>query len=129
MASSKHHSVSVHGKETRSAFIFHKPGNNTSVIFTAAFTVGRYSISERVRFSLCKVCFPSHLKVVWIHLKIIIIITNLLPTLPGRSVGKIIFVPSLLSFAIYLTYLRAYCPSSFILFILLTYSQATVTSL
>lgn len=67
MASSQHHSMSVHGKETRSAFIFHKPGNNTTVICKAALDVRCYSISEGVSFSLCKVSFPFHLKVICTH--------------------------------------------------------------
>ena len=60
--------MSVHARETRSTFIFHKPDNSTTVIYIAALHVRWYSISERLSFSLCKVSFPSHLKLICIHL-------------------------------------------------------------
>lgn len=84
--------MSAHGKETRSAFIFHKPGNNTSVICTAAVDVRWYSISEGVSFSLCKVS-SFHLKVIYIHFEKKIIMKLLL------SNGMIVyFLPVFIAF-------------------------------
>ena len=114
MASTKHHSMSVHGRETRSTFIFHKPDNSTTVIYTAALHVRWYSISERLSFSLYKVFFPSHLRVICIHLGKKEL-QNYCPYFQQLA-QMFIFFQSLLSFLIYLTYLSAYSLCIFILF-------------
>lgn len=112
--------MSIYGKETRSAFRFHKPGNNATVICTAALDVRWYSISEEISFSLCKVSFLSHLKVFVFILKKkkkrknYETLTHISSTLYWNDclISSSLYYLS----GVYLTYLRAYYPYIFILF-------------